>query len=340
VKGTPGNGASRATPFDAMATSGIAVIRKNECNALGVWTSEVLSMKAMKTLAALTIMLLYSSILSAQDQKPANVAAAPPGVALFAYQGVSVGKAANREKVESTLSRACDRLEAPKFWVDLESLTGDSEAIVFSPFDSYEQMEQTNADWTKFLAGHPDLGRMQEEIKNLVGSERKIVAVRRDDLGYLSEGIDFSEARFIHVLEVHVFPGHESDFAEAFKILADAYTKIQADTPWVVYQVDVGTPAPTFLVLRPMSELKQNDDLMASYGNLIDAEGEQGTETLKRIAREAYASTESNLYTVSPAMSHVSKSFAATDPEYWLHAVPDTKSEVKPDLKSGASRSK
>ena len=34
-----------------------------------------------------------------------------------------MGKAANREKVESTLSRACDRLEAPKFWVDLESLT-------------------------------------------------------------------------------------------------------------------------------------------------------------------------------------------------------------------------
>jgi hypothetical protein len=323
-----------------MPPSGIAAIRKNECNALGVWTSGVFRMNAMKTFAALTIMILHSSILSAQDQKPANVAAAPPGVALFAYQGVSVGKAANREKVESTLSRACDRLEAPKFWVDLESLTGESEAIVFSPFDSYEHMEQTNAYWTKFLAGHPDLGRMQEEIKSLIGSERKIVAVRRDDLGYLSEGIDFSEARFIHVLEVHLFPGHESDFAEAFKILADAYAKIQADTPWVVYQVDVGTPAPTFLVLRPMSELKQNDDLMASSGNLIDAEGAQGTETLKRIAREAYASTESNLYAVSPAMSHVSKSFAATDPAYWLHPAPETKSEVKPDPKADVNHSK
>jgi hypothetical protein len=307
---------------------------------LGVDALEVSAMKITKAFAALITILCCSPILPAQDKKAANVDAAPPSIALFMHQGIYSGKAANREKIEANLSRACDRLDAPKFWIDLESLSGDPEALSFSSFDSYDQMEQTNAEWAKFLASHPDLGRMREEIAGDVGSERKIIAMRRDDLGYLAENIDFSEARFVHVLEVHLFPGRESDFAEAFKILADAYTKIQANTPWVVYQVDAGGAAPTFLVVRPMSELKQNDDLMASYGNLIEAEGEQGSETLKRIARESYATTESNLYAVSPEMSHVSKPFAATDPEYWLHRGPDPRPEVKPDPKPDANRSK
>ena len=297
-------------------------------------------MNIMKAFAVLIAILWCSPILSAQDKKAANADAAPPSIALFVHQGIYSGKAANREKIEGNLSRACDRLDAPKFWIDLEPLSGDPEALVFSPFDSYDQMEQTNAEWAKFLAGHPDIGRMREEVSGYVGSERKIIALRRDDLGYLAEGIDFSEARFVHVLEVHLFPGRESDFAEAFKILADAYAKIQANTPWVVYQVDAGGAAPTFLVVRPMSELKQNDDLIASYGNLIDAEGEQGSETLKRIVRESYATTESNLYAVSPEMSHVSKPFAATDPDYWLHRAPDSRLEAKPDPKADASHSK
>jgi hypothetical protein len=37
----------------------------------------------------------------------------------------------------------------------------------------------------------------------------------------------------------------------------------------------------------------------------------------QQIAREAYASTESNLYVISPEMSHVGKEFAAADPAFW-----------------------
>jgi hypothetical protein len=332
-----------AGPFGAMPISGIVRYRRDPRESLrgaGVFALEVLGMKIIKAFAALIAVLSCSPVLSAQDKKAANVDASPPSIALFVHQSVYSGKAAIREKIESNLSRVCDRLDAPKFWIDLEPLSGDPEGLVFSPVDSYEQMEQTNADWTKFLAGHPDINRMQDEIAGYIGSERKVIALRRDDLGYLAENIDFSEARFVHVLEVHLFPGRESDFAEAFKILADAYTKIQANTPWVVYQVDAGGAAPTFLVIRPMTELKQNDDLMAASGNLMDAEGEQGIETLRRIARESYATTESNLYAVSPEMSHVSKPFAATDPDYWLHRGPDPRPEAKPDPKADASRSK
>jgi hypothetical protein len=158
---------------------------------------------------------------------------------------------------------------------------------------------------------------MQEELKTLVTNERTIIAERRDDLGYRPQSIDLSKARFLRVLEVRLIPGHESDFVEALRILSGAYEKIKANTPWVVYQVNVGMPSPAFLVFVPMRALKQNDDLLNWRTTIREAEGEEAAHQTEQIAREAYSSTESNLYVISPDTSHVSKDFAEGDPEFW-----------------------
>lgn len=297
-------------------------------------------MRVDRVFVAAIVVLLGGPVLFSQDKKAANEAAAPPNIVVLVHQDVPPGKTAERQKLETNVARACDRLGAPSYWIALQSMTGQQQALSFDPFDSYEHVGQAHAEWSRFFTAHPDLAKIQEEISGLLLGERTSIAVRRDDLGYLTEAIDLSEARFMRVHEIHLFPGHESDAAEAFKILADAYTKIQADTPWVVYEVNVGTPSPTFVVFLPMSEFKQNDDLLSWDLNLMEAEGEQGRETLQRIAREAYATTESNLYAVSPEMSHVSKDFAVTDPDFWLHReAPEAKSDPKPDSKIPVKRS-
>jgi len=297
-------------------------------------------MRVTRNLTVLFLALLSASILRAQDKKAANEAAAPPNVLLLVHQDIPPGKAAERQKLLGNISRTCDRLGAPSYWITLQSLTGPQDAISFDPFESYEHLGQARSEWVQFFATHPDLARMQDELQGLLVGERSSVAVRRDDLGYLAETIDLSEARFMRVHEIHLFPGHENDAAEAFRILADAYGKIQADTPWAVYEVNVGTSSPTFVVFLPMAEFKQNDDLLSWNLNLMEAEGDQGRETLQRIAREAYATTESNLYVVSPEMSHVSKDFAVTDPDFWLHhEAAEAKPEPKADPKPTARRS-
>ncbi|HTC64666.1 MAG TPA: hypothetical protein VK709_17630 [Candidatus Saccharimonadales bacterium] len=295
-------------------------------------------MNALRPITALIIFLWGSLILNAQDQKPANLDTAPPRIAYLGYREIYPGKSADYKKLMITLSRGSDRVETQKFWIDLESLTGNPQEIIFSPFDSYEHMAQSNAEWSQLLGAHPDLDRAQQEIEGEIGSQSKIIAVRRDDLGYLVENIDFSEMRFLHILEVRVLPGHEGDFAESFKIVADAYSKIHSDVPWAVYQIDAGTSVPAFIVIRPMAELKQNDDILTLGGTLADAEGEQSVETLTRIARESVVSTESNLYAVNPEMSHVSKAFAGTDPKYWIHRPnQEIRPEIKADPKSPSS---
>jgi hypothetical protein len=268
--------------------------------------------------STLLLLLACASMASAQEQATSSDAAAPPNMVLLVRQEIKFGKAAERRKLEIASARAYDQLKVPISWIDMESLTGPHEALFFDPLDSYDQLDQSFAMYGQLLASHPDLARMQEDIEALVSGEKTFIAVRRDDLGFRPQTIDLSRARFMRVLEVRVYPGHEADFAEAATILAQAYDKIDADTPWVVYQVNAGAPSPCFLVFLPTSSLRQNDDLLNWRQDLRAAEGEEGFQRLEQIAKEAFASTETNLYVLRPEMSHVSKEFADGDPDFWF----------------------
>lgn len=268
-------------------------------------------------LAIIVLGFACASRTSAQVDESPNPAAVPPNMLVLVHQEFRFGKEGARQKLAASIARACQHLNVPNDWIDLESISGSPESLSFDPFDSYEQVDAAFADWPRIYAAHPELARSQEEINALLVGQRTIVAVRRDDLGYRPQAIDFSKARFMRVLEVRLNPGHESDFVEAFRILGDAYEKIKATTPWVVYQVNVGMPSPNFLVFLPLRELKQNDDLLNWRKDLREAEGEDAVHQTEQIAREAYASTESNLYAISPETSRVSKDFAEGDPSFW-----------------------
>ncbi len=241
--------------------------------------------------------------------------AAPPKLVMLVYQRFPLDKAAESGKALAAAARACANLEVPNSWIVLESVTGDSEVLSFDPFDSFAHIGEAFAEWGPIYAAHAELGKFQAQINGALASQRTIVAERRDDLSYRANRIDLSKARFLRVLEVRLHPGHEGEFAEAFKNLAAAYEKTESDLPWVVYQVNVGMPSPTFFAFVPMRALAQNDDLLKLRDLVHEAEGE-AAEHMQQIARAAYAHTESNLYAISPEKSHVAKEFAAGDPEF------------------------
>lgn len=276
-------------------------------------------LRALATIVLLALACVANS--SGQDTNTANpsgnAAVQPPYLLVLVRQEVLYGKAPARQKLEVAVTRICNRIDVPTSWIDLQSLTGPRQALFFDPFDSFEQMEQSLTDWSKIYAAHPELSRMQEEIDATLKSEDTSIAVRRDDLGYLVDHIDFSTARFMRVIEVRLLPGHEGDFVEATRILGDAYEKIAEETPWVVYEVKLGGESSVFLTFMPMPSLTQNDDHLSWEEDLRKAEGEEGSRRLEQIAREGYVSTKNNLYAVNPEMSHVSKAIAAGDPGFW-----------------------
>jgi hypothetical protein len=278
--------------------------------------------------------------LTAQTGNAPTLPTAPPNLLLLVHQQFRFGSESAREKNEIEIAKACRELSVHNQWIALQSISGAPEALFFDPLDSFEQMDYASAAWGKINAVHPDLARLQEEIRKLETSERTIIAVRRSDLSYRAGFIDLSKARYMRVLEIQLLPGHEEDFVEAFKTLRAAYEKIKADTPWVVYQVNVGMPSPAFFAFVPMSALRQNDDLLAWRGPLRDAEGQAGADRMQQIAREAYRSTESNLYAISPRMSHVFKEFADGDAGFWSPAASvDAKSSGNEEANLAAPRS-
>jgi hypothetical protein len=268
-------------------------------------------------LGMILYLLAHVAIMSAQAQKPATTATAPPKLLLLVHQQFKFGSESSRQKLEASVVHACNRLDVPNSWIDLQSITGPPEALSFDPFDSFEHLEKAFVGWGQLFASHPQLANLQEQIKAIETSESAIIAVRRDDLGYRVNRIDLSKARFMRILEVRLRPGHESDFVESFKLLGAAYEKIDADMPWVVYQANVGMPSPSFLVFVPMRALKENDGYLARAPKLREAEGDAGFDRMQQIARDACASTESNLYAISPETSYVPREFVDSDPDFW-----------------------
>jgi len=79
---------------------------------------------------------------------------------LLVRQEFEPGRAAERRKLEVATARACEKLEVPNSWIDLESVTGSSEALSFDAFDSFEQIGTAFAGWEEVFSDHPDLSRM------------------------------------------------------------------------------------------------------------------------------------------------------------------------------------
>jgi hypothetical protein len=284
-------------------------------------------------IAAAAFTLTIASVVAGQTKEEfVESATAPPKLALLVYQRFPFDKTSDREKWEIAVARACQKLQVPNSWIDLEPVTGGPEVLWFDPFDSFEHVGKAFAEWGPIYAANPELGRLQAQINAALVGQRTLIAVRREDLSYGANRIDLSKARFMRVLEVRLHPGRENDFAEAFQKLSAAYEKTDSDLPWVVYQVNLGMPSPTFLTFVPMKTIGQNDNLLKRREGLHAAEGE-AAERIQQIAREAYASTESNLYAISPEKSYVFKEFAAGDPEFWT---PKPQATAKPEKKKAA----
>ncbi len=280
--------------------------------------------------------LIFADRASGQTKDSTWPETAPPKLALLVYQKFPIDKMAATGKALAAAARACANLDVPNSWIVMESVTAEPEMLSFDPFDSFAHIGKAFAAWGPIYAANPALGKAQSQIMGTLASQRTIIAVRREDLSYHASRIDLSKARFMRVLEVRLHPGRENDFAEAFQKLSAAYEKTDSDLHWVVYQVNVGTPSPAFFALVPMKSLAQNDDLLNLRDRLREAEGD-AAERMQQIAREAYASTESNLYAISPEKSHVSKEFAAGDPQFWT---PKPQRPPKPEPKSARSEPK
>jgi hypothetical protein len=281
-------------------------------------------MNAWRLCRARRIVAAFASVMCVQfaaGQTASNPppAGAPPKIINIVYQRLIPGKGSAYAALLEKIAHAYKRENIPVYWITCSSVTGNTRTLTLNLFNSFADLGAAAETLSAAMTAHPDLVPMQENLLSSVSSETNVFAVRRNDIGYRATTIDFSKARILRVATVVVRQGYEAEFEQAMKSLAAAYEKVNANSAWVLYQVNAGAPSTTFVFFMPMRSMQEMDDYIARGKALGEAEGPAIEAHMREAARDAYKSWDSELFFIDPQQSHVPTEFAAGDPEFWTH---------------------
>src|SRR5262249_35486494 len=99
--------------------------------------------------------------------------------------------------------------------------------------------------------------------------------------------------------------GFEQDFADAARAIRKPFEAVGNESPWAIFQVQMGMPAPTFIAVQLLTSLKEFDD--AIEARKFDRENpfDFGKSKPALLPKDAVASMESNLYSVNLKISNI-----------------------------------
>jgi hypothetical protein len=143
----------------------------------------------------------------------------------------------------------------------------------------------------------------------------------RPDLSNNVAAADISHSHYWEVVIFHMRSGHVAQFEELTKLYRDANLKIGQNVPWATYEGLMGVTN-AYLVLVPMTSLKDLDTALAHRKDFGAALGEEGGARMSTLSGESVASVEDNLWMVNPEWSYVAKSWIEADPKYWAPPEP------------------
>lgn len=260
--------------------------------------------------------------LRAQSNQASRLPGEPPKILNIVHEQLIPGKTGAYADLLRRIGAEYAQRKIPAYWYGAQSFTGSLQALYLNFFDSFADARAMNDALNSAMAANPALPQMQEQGLSYTSSVSNAFAVRRDDLGYRWDAIDFSKARVLRVATIVVRQGHEAEFAEAIRGLRAAYARLNANAYWATYQVTAGAPSSTFVIFLPMASLNEMDDYINRLEALPQAEGPAIAGKLQQIARDAYRSWDSELFIVNPSISHMPDDFAAGDPAFWRAAHP------------------
>lgn len=220
----------------------------------------------------------------------------------------------------------------------VEAVSGNAtEVMFFSGYGSMAAMEKDFQAFGKASSG-AEYDALEKQEAELVNSVRSMVAMLRPDLSYHADRFMsvMPQSRYFSIETFRVRLGHDADFEAGTKAFQSAFEKMKREQPYAVYQVVMGAPEGTYLLIEPMKSLKDIDDAFASMGPLVQAMGEDNFKNMMKGTGDVFTSMETNIYSFNPNMSNVPKEMAALDPKFWTpkpmvkRAPAKKKEEAKP----------
>ncbi len=247
---------------------------------------------------------------------------APPPALLQIYRDpVKPSKMAEYSRIESEAAQARARASTWPY-LAIQSITGPQEVWFVSGFDSYAAMERSAEPFSRNAMLTAELNRLLEAKTSLVADPRAVYAHYREDLSS-SAGLVQPRTRFFTVTIVTVRSGHEREYEEVHRTLKAARQRAGTADNRVVYQVVSGMPRNVYLIFSAHHSLQNAgaalDPAVDDYTTDVD---DSTRNRLDEYTRVSALSSETWLFSVSPAMSNPAGEWIADDPEFWRASPP------------------
>jgi hypothetical protein len=246
---------------------------------------------------------------------------APPAVLQIYRDPVKPSKMAEYSRIEGEAAQVCARASTWPY-LAIQSITGPQEVWFISGFDSYAAMEHSADPFARNAALSAELNRLLEAKASLVAEPRAVYAHYRDDLSS-NAGLVQPRTRFFTVTIVTVRPGHEREYEEIHRTLKAARQRAGTADNRVVYQIVSGMPRNVYLIFSTHQSLQNAgvalDPAVDDYSADVD---DPARSRLDEFTRVSALSSETWLFSVSPAMSNPAGEWIADDPEFWRSSPP------------------
>lgn len=252
----------------------------------------------------------------AQAQTPAPP---PPNVIRIFEENVKVGKGAAHEKVEINWTKAFANAKWPGQTLAMKSIAGPPQAWFIEGHDSMASIEKLENDTNKMTTLTAQTDLLSAQDGELLTGVRTMIATYRADLSYIPAGsLPVPKMRYFDVEIFQTRPGHIGEFVESRQITKAAHEKAKMPDPAVYYAVVAGAPVGTFIRVRALQSLADEDryDVAHSAKNYQDALGANATR-LDSLASSSVVNTQHVIFQFDPKMSYMGKDFTSVDPDFW-----------------------
>ena len=267
--------------------------------------------KWLCSIAGLSLALAGS--LAAQAQTPA---VPPPNILNIQTDNIKPYMDGPYDKFASESAALSQQLKDPTHVLAMEALTGSPRAIYLSGYDSFEAL-QKNEEWLLGdAATDAKIDALDAREAPYVSEIHYTIWHYRPDLSNNVAGADIPHSHHWEVIIFHMRSGHDEQFEELTKLYRDAYLKTGQNIPWATYEGLMGV-ADAYLVLVPMTSLKDEDTALAHKKDFGAALGDEGRGQMNKLSAEGVASVEDNIWMVIPEWSTVEKSWIEADPQFW-----------------------
>jgi len=289
--------------------------------------------KVRGILLGISFVLATASVAIAQEKS--GEVNAPPKVLYINREFIKPGKSgAAHDRTESAFVKAMSNAKSTNYYLALNSLSGKPRALFLSGYPSFEAWQKSMMEDIRNATLSAALDRAAVADGELLDAYDQTAWFYREDQSMNQTGGLVG----IRLFELEVFqvkPGHEEEWETIVKMVKDAYAKIPG-AHWAMYQNVYGREQPSYLVITPRKSASEIDSDFANSKQFADAMGPEGMKKLGELSASAIASSETNIFVVSPKMSYMGEGLAKADPEFWGHkseaAEPKKeKSEPKPN---------